>query len=86
MKTTMSVHTTLFFPVVLSVSLPRLLNLLSGVNDVSMCNFIMVGRPLVISGLVVFSRLCVVMGGLGKIHGSFFAAFFDIGRLSLVWS
>ena len=41
---------------VLSVSLPRLLNLLSGVNDVSMCNFIMVGRPLVISGLVVFSR------------------------------
>ena len=53
---------------VLSVSLPRLLNVPSGVNDVSMRNFIMVRRPLVISGLVVFSRLPVVVGGLGKIH------------------
>jgi hypothetical protein len=54
--------------VVLSVSLPCLLSLLSGVNDVSMRNFIMVRRPLVISGLVVSSRLPVVVGGLGKIH------------------
>jgi len=54
----------LFIPVVLSVSLPCLLSVPSGVIDVSMRDIIVVRRPLVISGIVVFSRLPVVVGGM----------------------
>jgi hypothetical protein len=54
----------LFLPVVLRVGLPCLLSVPSGVIDVSMRDLIVVRRPLVISGLVVFSRLPVVVGGV----------------------
>jgi hypothetical protein len=53
-------------PVVLSVSLPCLMSVLSGVNDVSPRRLIVVRRPLVISGLVVFSRLPMVVRGVCK--------------------
>ena len=51
-------------PVVLSVSLPCLLSVLSGMKVVTPCYGSMVRRLFVISGLVVFTRLPVVVGGM----------------------
>ena len=53
-------------PVVLSVSLPCRVSVLSGMKVVTPCYGSMVRRPLVISGLAVFGRLPVVVGGVCK--------------------
>ena len=52
--------------VVLSVSLPGRVSVLSGMKIVTPCYGSMVRRPLVISGLAVFGRLLVVVGGVCK--------------------
>lgn len=53
-------------PVVLSVSLPRCVSMLCAMKVVSPCYGSMVRHPLVISGLTVFGRLLVVVGGVCK--------------------
>ena len=54
-------------PVVVSVSLPCRVSVLCGVKIATSCYRSMVCRPLVIAGLVLFGRLPMVVGGLGKV-------------------
>ena len=51
-------------PVVLSVSLPCRLSVLGAMKVVTACYGSMVRRPFVSSGLAVFGRLLVVVGGM----------------------
>ena len=62
------IHVTLDgpLPVVVSVSLPCRVSVLRGMKVVTPSYGSMVRRPVVMSGLVVFSRLLVVVGGFGK--------------------
>ena len=53
-------------PVVLSVSLPCRVSVLRAMKVVSPCYGSMVRRPLMFSGLAVFGRLLVVLGGVCK--------------------
>jgi len=51
-------------PVVLSVSLPCRVSVLGAMKVVTACYGSMVRRSLVISGLAVFGRFLVVVGGM----------------------
>jgi hypothetical protein len=53
--------------VVVSVSLPSRVSVLCGVKIATSCYRSMVCRRLVIASLVLFGRLPMVVGGLGKV-------------------